>query len=57
MDVGLDALGNNLDFFLHKTYLLVEFIGLESGIQNNWVCIKWTSIAQDIQVGMVEGQH
>jgi len=23
----------------------------------NWVCIKWTSIAQDIQVEMTEGQH
>jgi hypothetical protein len=20
-------------------------------------CIKWTSVAQDIQVGMVKGQH
>ena len=29
----------------------------ESWIQTNWVCINWTSVAPDIQVGMVEGQH
>jgi len=29
----------------------------ESWIQKNWVCINWTSVDPDIQVGMVEGQH
>jgi hypothetical protein len=29
----------------------------ESEIQNNWVYINWTSVAQDIQVGMDKGQH
>ena len=33
---------------------LYEF---ESGIQNNWVCINWTSVAPDIQVRMAKGQH
>jgi hypothetical protein len=77
---NMDALGCNLNLFLHKTYLLAEFmchlrklislsykfffyynlvgwLVLESEIQKNWVCIKWTFVAQDIQIGMVEGQH
>jgi hypothetical protein len=26
-------------------------------IQQNWVCIKWISLTQDIQVGIAEDQH
>jgi hypothetical protein len=29
----------------------------ESWIHQNWVCIHWTSVAPDIQVGIAEGQH
>jgi hypothetical protein len=29
----------------------------ESGIQQNWVCMNWTSLDPDIQVGMPEDQH
>jgi hypothetical protein len=25
--------------------------------KKNWVCINWTSVAPDIQVGIAEGQH
>ena len=38
-------------FHLERWYVF------ESGIHKNWVFINWTSVAQDIQVGMVEGQH
>jgi len=41
-------------FFFLNLELLYPF---ETGIQNNWVCINWTSVAPDIQVGMDEGQH
>jgi hypothetical protein len=36
---------------------LERLYNFESGIQQNLVCIKWTSLAPDIQVGMAEGQH
>ena len=29
----------------------------ESGIQKNWVCINWTSVAPYIPGGMDKGQH
>jgi len=36
---------------------LVSFKIFESGIQQTWGCNKQTSLAQDIQVRMVEGQN
>jgi hypothetical protein len=33
------------------------WIGFESEIQQNLVCLKWTYVAQDIQIGMTYGQH
>jgi hypothetical protein len=36
---------------------LVRWYVFESEIQKNWLCIKWTSVTQDIQVGMAEVQN
>jgi hypothetical protein len=36
---------------------LERLYNFESWIQTNWVCINWTSVAPDIQVGIAEGQH
>jgi hypothetical protein len=46
-----------LSYELVFCWNVVGWYVFKSGIQQNWVCIKWTSVTQDIQVGMVEGQH
>ena len=47
----------SLSYQLFLCWDLVGWYIFESRIQQNCICIKWTSIDQDIQVGMDEGQH